>query len=119
MDTPREDVRRHWVARWEHAPSAAVIVQQRVRDMWPSRQSVYAKLASHLVMGMGLGVALVFVIFIRDSRQIVEMIFNSASPRATMLVFVGSFMAMFGVGAALTGFIFLHAEEHNRTPRSE
>jgi len=86
--------------------------------MWPSRQSVYVKIASHLVMGTGLGAALIFAIFIRDSHQIVEMIFNSASPRTTMLVFVGSFMTMFGVGAALTGFIFLHAEEPNRTSRS-
>jgi hypothetical protein len=70
-------------------------------------------------MGTGLGIALVFAIFITDSHQIVEMIFNSASPRTTMLVFVGSFMTMFGVGAALTGFIFRHAEELNRTSRSE
>ncbi len=86
--------------------------------MWPSRQSVYV-IASHLVTGTGLGGVLVFAIFITDSHQIVEMIFNSASPRTTMLVFVGSFVTMFGVGAALTGFIFRHAEEHNRTSRSE
>jgi hypothetical protein len=35
-----------------------------------------------------------------------------ADPKTTMLVFVGSFALAFGVGATLTGLVFMMMEEH-------
>ena len=48
-----------------------------------------------------------------SDRQIgvMSLIGHSADPKTTMIVFVGSFTLAFGVGATLTGFVFMMMED--------
>jgi hypothetical protein len=40
-----------------------------------------------------------------------SLIDHSVDPKTTMIVFVGSFTLAFGVGATLTGFVFMMMED--------
>jgi hypothetical protein len=68
-------------------------------------------LASHTAMGIALGLAFAFVLSFADAFGIMGLIAHSADPRTTMIVFVGSFTLAFGIGATLTGFVFMMMEE--------
>ncbi len=69
-------------------------------------------LASHTAMGIAMGLAFAFVLTLIDTIGVMALINHSADPKATMLVFVGSFTLAFGVGATLTGLVFMMMEEH-------
>jgi hypothetical protein len=76
------------------------------------RPSVLLGLASHTAMGIAMGLAFAFVLTVIDPIGVMTLINHSADPRTTMLVFVGSFALAFGVGATLTGLVFMLMEEH-------
>jgi uncharacterized Rmd1/YagE family protein len=63
-------------------------------------------------MGIAMGLAFAFVLTLIDTIGVMALINHSADPKTTMLVFVGSFTLAFGVGATLTGFVFMMMEEH-------
>ena len=75
------------------------------------RPSVLLGLASHTAMGIAMGLAFAFVLTLIDTSAL-ALINHSADPKTTMLVFVGSFALAFGVGATLTGLVFMMMEEH-------
>jgi len=76
------------------------------------RPSVLLGLASHTAMGVAMGLAFAFVLTLVDRIGVMALINHSADPKTTMLVFVGSFTLAFGVGATLTGLVFMMMEEH-------
>ncbi len=60
------------------------------------------RLASHSAMGIALGLACAFVLTSVD---------HSMAPRAAMLAFVGAFATIFGIGATLTGLLFMAIDD--------
>jgi hypothetical protein len=73
--------------------------------------SVLFGLASHTAMGIAMGLAFAFVLTLIDRFGDMALIDHSADPKTTMIVFVGSFTLAFGVGATLTGFVFMMMED--------
>jgi hypothetical protein len=72
--------------------------------------SVLLGLAGHTTMGIALGLAFAFVLTVIDAFGVMALIDHSADPKTTMIVLVGSFTLAFGVGATLTGFVFMMME---------
>jgi hypothetical protein len=62
-------------------------------------------------MGIAMGLAFAFVLTLIDTIGVMALINHSADPKTAMLVFVGSFTLAFGVGATLTGFVFMMMED--------
>ncbi len=77
---------------------------------WLQRSALLG-LASHTAMGIAMGLALAFVLTFIDTVGVMALINHSADPKTTMLVFVGSFTLAFGVGATLTGLVFMMMED--------
>ncbi|HET7124144.1 MAG TPA: hypothetical protein VFI51_08510 [Bradyrhizobium sp.] len=75
------------------------------------RPSVLLGLASHAAMGIAMGLAFTFALTLIETFGVMALINHSADPKTTMLVFVGSFTLAFGVGATLTGFVFMMMED--------
>jgi len=75
------------------------------------KPSVVLGLASHAAMGVAMGLAFAFLLTLIDAFGVMALIAHSADPGNTMIVFVGSFALAFGIGAALTGFVFMMMEE--------
>jgi len=73
--------------------------------------SVLLELASHTAMGIAVGLAFAFVLTLIDAFGVMAQINHSADPRTTMIVFAGSFTLAFGVGATLTGLVFMMMED--------
>ena len=73
--------------------------------------SVLFGLASHTAMGIAMGLAFAFVLTLIDRFGVMSLIDHSVDPKTTMIVFVGSFTLAFGVGATLTGFVFMIMED--------
>ena len=73
--------------------------------------SVLLGLASHTAMGIAMGLAFAFVLTLIDRLGVMALIDHSADPKTTMIVFVGSFTLAFGVGATLTGLVFMMMED--------
>lgn len=71
-------------------------------------------LLGQLAMGASLGMFLAFFLIASDAANIYQMIVHSSAPKTTVLIVVGSFMAMFGIGAALTGLVFTLIEDEER-----
>jgi hypothetical protein len=61
-------------------------------------------------MGIALGLAFAFVLSLVNALGTMGLIAHSADPRTTMIVFVGSFILAFGIGATVTGFVFMMME---------
>src|SRR3954471_13646559 len=61
-------------------------------------------------MGIALALAFAFVLSLVNAFGIMGLIAHSANPRTTMIVFVGSFTLTFGIGATVTGFVFMMME---------
>ncbi len=76
------------------------------------RPSLLLGLAGHTAMGIAMGLAFAFVLTLIDTIGVMALINHSADPKTTMLVFVGSLTLAFGIGATLTGLVFMMMEEH-------
>lgn len=71
-----------------------------------SSRSLALALVGHLAMGAGLGAFLAVTLLLSDANDVFQMIVNSADPKGTILVFVGTLTMTFAIGATLTGLIF-------------
>ena len=75
------------------------------------KPSAVLKLASHAVMGVAMGLAFALVLSLIDKYGLVNLIDHSADPETTILEFVGTLVLTFGIGATLTGLIFIMTED--------
>jgi hypothetical protein len=73
--------------------------------------SMLLEVAGHTAMGVAMGLALAFVMTLVDAFGVMAYIAHSEDPKTTMIVFVGSFMLAFGIGATLTGAVFMLMED--------
>jgi hypothetical protein len=63
--------------------------------------------ASHAAMGVALGLVFALIVIWTPFFGRLALINLSTDPDTTMTVFVGTAVSMFGIGAALTGFILM------------
>jgi hypothetical protein len=70
------------------------------------------KLASHAAMGVAMGLAFALVLALADPSGIMTLINHSATPGITFAIVVGSIALTFGIGATLTGLIFVMTEDN-------
>jgi hypothetical protein len=70
------------------------------------------KLAGHAAMGVAMGLAFALVLALADPSGIMTLINHSATPGITFVIFVGSVAVTFGIGATLTGLIFMMTEDN-------
>ena len=96
---------------------ALLIRLRRVTSMRTRKPSVLLtpsgmlELASHAAMGIALGLAFAFVLTRIPSLGVMTLIDHSVAPDSAMLMFVGTFAMTFGVGATLTGLVFMMTED--------
>ena len=81
---------------------AAVRRQATIR-----RSGLILAVASHAAMGVSLGLVFALVLTSTPFFGVLPLINMSVDPATTMTTFVGTAALMFGVGAALTGFILV------------
>ena len=66
------------------------------------------KLVGHATMGVAMGLALALVLILMDPSGIAGVVDHGGSQGFT--VFVGTFVLSFGIGATLTGVVFMMTE---------
>jgi hypothetical protein len=68
------------------------------------------ELLGHSIMSAALGLMLALLLLFSNGHCILDMIVNSAAPELTMAVLIAVFTVLFGVGATLTGLLFILVE---------
>ena len=68
------------------------------------------KLGSHAAMGVAMGLAFALVLMLADPSGIATLIAHGGKP--AVAVFVGTLVLTFGIGATLTGLVFIVTEDH-------
>ena len=66
--------------------------------------------ASHAVMGVALGLVFALILISTPFFGVLPLINLSDDPSVTLETFVGTVVLMFGLGAALTGLVFMMEE---------
>jgi len=70
------------------------------------------KLAGNTVMGVAMGLLFLLTLNVLDQSGIARLIDHSADQSSpTVLIFVGSVVTTFGIGATLTGLILIMMED--------
>lgn len=69
--------------------------------------------ASHAAMGVALGLVFALIVAATPFFGVLPLIMLSDRPETTMATLAGTACLMFGVGAALTGFILM-MDDHER-----
>jgi hypothetical protein len=64
---------------------------------------VLLRLASQTVMGVAMGLTFPLMLTLIDKYGVVSLIDHSSDPGTAMLVFVGTLVVTFAIGATLTG----------------
>jgi hypothetical protein len=73
--------------------------------------SILLELAGHAAMGVALGLGYTIALIFFDAFGVKALIAHSDEPRTTMMIFAGMFTLAFGVGATLTGLVFMMMED--------
>jgi hypothetical protein len=68
------------------------------------------KLAGHTAMGVAMGLGLALLITVIDPSGIAALGRHGGSQ--AIIVFVGTLVLTFGIGATLTGTVFIMTEDH-------
>jgi hypothetical protein len=76
--------------------------------------SVVLAVANHAAMGAALGLVFALIVTCTPFFGVLRLINLSDDPETTMATFVGTAALMFGVGAALTGFILMMEDAEER-----
>ena len=74
-------------------------------------------LVSHFTMGVAIGLCFALVLTLVEQFGVRQLVQQSPAPRSTLVVFVGTFMLMFGIGATLTGLVFILMDQNDDRPR--
>jgi hypothetical protein len=68
------------------------------------------KLVGHAAMGVAMGLAFALVLILVDPSGIATLVGHGGSQGTT--VFVGTLVLTFGIGATLTGVVFIMTEDN-------
>lgn len=86
-------------------------MRKRKHSAWMDASLMLA-MASQAVMGAAIGLGFSFVLLLFDRFGLKPLIIHAADPQWTEVVFVGTMMLVFAVGATLTGFVLTMMEKH-------
>jgi hypothetical protein len=75
------------------------------------KPGVVLAVASHATMGIALGLVFALILIATPFFSVRALINLSDDPSATMATFLGTVALMFGVGAALTGFVLMMEDD--------
>jgi membrane protein CcdC involved in cytochrome C biogenesis len=75
------------------------------------KPGIVLAIANHAAMGIALGLVFALILIWTPLFGVRALIDLSDDPSATLATFVGSVILMFGVGAALTGFVFMMEDD--------
>jgi hypothetical protein len=78
------------------------------------KSGVVLAVANHAAMGTALGLVFALILISTPFFGVLPLIDLSDNPQATMATLVGTAALMFGVGAALTGFILVMEDADTR-----
>lgn len=78
------------------------------------RSDIVLAVANHAAMGTALGLFFALILTWTPFFGVLPLIKLSADPATTMTTFVGTAALMFGVGAALTGFILTMEDRESK-----
>jgi hypothetical protein len=78
------------------------------------KSSIVLAVANHAAMGTALGLVFALILVSTPFFGVLPLIRMSENPEATMATLVGTAALMFGVGAALTGFILAMEDADRR-----
>ncbi len=73
--------------------------------------SIVLVVAGHAAMGVALGLVFALILTRTPFFGVLPLINLSTDPATTMMEFVGTVVSMFGIGAALTGFVLTVEDE--------
>jgi hypothetical protein len=73
--------------------------------------SLVVKLATNAIMGVAMGLTFALALTLLDQSGIAHLIDHSTDHRVTVLVFVGTIVTTFSVGATLTGLLLIMTED--------
>jgi len=76
-----------------------------------TRKPLFNDLLTHFLMGAALGLFFVLALTLIDTFHVRDLVAHSAAPVQTMVMLVGTYALMFGIGAALTGLVLTMEEE--------
>jgi hypothetical protein len=94
--------------------------EQRTHSKTKARQAILGKsgailaIANHAAMGVALGLVFALILVSTPFFGVLPLIRLSDNPQETMTMLVGTAALMFGVGAALTGFILMMEDAETR-----
>ena len=94
--------------------------KQRTSSKTNTRQAIVGKsgailaVANHAAMGVALGLVFALILVSTPLFGVLPLIRLSDNPQETMAMLVGTAALMFGVGAALTGFILMMEDSGTR-----
>jgi hypothetical protein len=94
--------------------------EQRTNSKTKARQAIVGKsgvvfaVANHAAMGVALGLVFALILVSTPFFGVLPLIRLSDNPQETMTMLVGTAALMFGVGAALTGFILMMEDAESR-----
>jgi hypothetical protein len=74
--------------------------------------SILMKLAGNTVMGVAMGLLFVLTLNVIDQSGIARLLDHSDNQGTTVLVFVGTIVTTFGIGATLTGLVLIMTEDN-------
>jgi hypothetical protein len=75
-----------------------------------SDRALFKRILCQFLFGSGLGVLLSIALLLSNARQLFELITNGPSPYILLCIFVCGPSMYIGFGAAVTGFLFVVAE---------
>ena len=76
---------------------------------YPRSKSASRAVATDTALGAVLGAGAALATLSVNSAHVLRMILSGSEPIVTTTVFVGTFVSLFGVGAGLSGCVFLLA----------
>jgi hypothetical protein len=63
------------------------------------------------MMGVAMGLLFALILTVMDQFGVARLIDHTADYRSTLLVFLGTIVTTFGIGAALTALVFIMTED--------
>jgi hypothetical protein len=74
--------------------------------------SVAMKLAGNTAMGVAMGLLFVLTLNVIDQSGVARLLDHSDNQGTSVLVFVGTIVTTFGIGATLTGLVLIMTEDN-------
>jgi hypothetical protein len=97
--------------RRDRSPRTQNAVRRVTEERMNSDRALLTRILCQFLLGGGLGFLLVVALLAANAHQLFDLISNSRSPFVLLCIFVCGLSMYIGIGAAITGFLFVLAED--------